>query len=47
MIKFADILLMYKGFHGLPSPLLNEFTKQNQNSSTRVTTRGDCETQYR
>lgn len=42
MIKFADILLVYKILHGMAPPPHNEFIKQNFNSSTRATTRGDC-----
>jgi len=42
MIKFADILLVYKIFHGMAPPPLNKFIQQNFNSSTRASTRGDC-----
>jgi len=41
MIKFADILLVYKIFHGMAPPPLNNFIQQNFNSSTRASTRGD------
>ena len=44
-IKFADILLAYKIFYGLAPPPLNEFIKQNQNTSTRASARGDCKIQ--
>lgn len=37
MIKCSDILLS----HGLATSLLGEMMKQNQNSSTRATARGD------
>lgn len=47
MIKFADIILVYKIFHGLAPPPLSEFIKQNQNTSTRSFTRGDCKIPYR
>lgn len=47
LIRFADILLVYKSLHGLAPPLLNEFIKQIQNSSTRSTSRGDCRVPYR
>ncbi len=38
VIEFANILLVYKTFHGLTRPQLNEFIKQNQNSSTNAST---------
>lgn len=47
LVKFADILLVYKMFHGLAPPPLNEFVKQNLNASTRATSRGDCKISYR
>lgn len=47
MIKFANMLLAYKIFHGLAPPPLSEFIKQNQVTSTRASARGDCKIPYR
>lgn len=40
-------ILVYKILRGMAPPLLKEFIKQNLNSSTRTTTRGDCKILYR
>ena len=47
MMTFADILLAYKIFNGLAPPPLSQFIKQNQNTSTRSSARGDCKIPYR
>lgn len=44
---FADILVMYKIFHGMAPPLLIEFIKQNLNSFTWATRRCDYKMLWR
>jgi len=47
IIKLADILLVFNILHGIAPPSLNEFIRQNYNSSTRATTRGHFLIPYR
>lgn len=47
MIEFADILPVYKFFMAWPLSPLNEFITQNQNSSSRATTREDYKIPHR
>lgn len=42
IIKFADCVSVYKLFHALASPPLQEFIEKNSNGSTRTESRGDC-----
>merc|ERR1712131_530299 len=42
LMKYADIVLVYKILQGLAPPPLREFVKINPNSITRAGGRGDC-----
>lgn len=47
VIKYSDLILVYKIFRGLAPPPLKDFIKKNTNRSTRAASRGDCIVPFR
>lgn len=46
-VKYNDSVLVFKIFHGLAPPPLQDFVKRNSNRSTRAGSRGDCIVPFR